>query len=149
MIYFSKIRDVKTPSRGTELSAGIDFFIPNDYWTVTLEPNTNHLFPSGIKVDIPKDKVLIAFNKGSIAGKRNVVVGSAIIDADFQGEIFIDLHNIGTEPVTFEPGDKIIQFLLMPINYSVMKEKPIEDLYSETTKRGEGMLGSTNLIERD
>ncbi len=26
-----KIRDVKTPSRGTPDSAGIDFYIPDDY----------------------------------------------------------------------------------------------------------------------
>jgi len=28
---FLKIRDVKSPERGTCLSSGIDFFIPNDF----------------------------------------------------------------------------------------------------------------------
>ena len=40
---FLKIRDVKSPERGTEKSAGIDFFIPNDfnYTTNIMDQNNN------------------------------------------------------------------------------------------------------------
>jgi len=31
-------RDVKTPERGTEEAAGLDFFIPNDFIAVHLAP---------------------------------------------------------------------------------------------------------------
>ena len=30
MLYFTKIRDVKSPTRGTSVSSGIDFYIPNE-----------------------------------------------------------------------------------------------------------------------
>ena len=65
----SKTRDVKTPTRGTEFSAGIDFYIPNDIETGNLN---NHLFiapgesiviDSGIKIDLEslRDEVMTAF----------------------------------------------------------------------------------------
>ena len=33
----SKVREVKTPTRGTEKSAGIDFYMPNGF-SETIEP---------------------------------------------------------------------------------------------------------------
>jgi dUTPase len=49
---YIKIRDVKSPSRGTEKSAGIDFFVPNDQETIVLKSNESTLFPTGIKMNI-------------------------------------------------------------------------------------------------
>lgn len=34
----SKVRNVKTPQRGTGKSAGIDFFIPEDFNNTVLRP---------------------------------------------------------------------------------------------------------------
>ena len=34
-----KTRVVKTPNRGTEKSAGIDFFIPDDFAKTIIKPN--------------------------------------------------------------------------------------------------------------
>ena len=53
MIRFIKIRDVKSPVRGTYYSAGIDFFVPNDFTEKTINPQEDILIPSGIIVEIP------------------------------------------------------------------------------------------------
>ena len=45
----AKVRDVKTPERGTDKSAGIDFFVPNDFIETVLPPQRDMLIPSGIK----------------------------------------------------------------------------------------------------
>ena len=64
---YSKTRDVKDPVYGTRGSVGIDFFVPNDYSTVELSPGEDALIPSGIRMRLPKDTALIAFNKSGVA----------------------------------------------------------------------------------
>ena len=143
---FTKVRDVKSPERGTKNSAGIDFFVPNDLKTVVLSKGHNYLIPSGIKVNIPHGFVLKADNKGSVAGKKNLIRGAGVVDEDYTGEIFIDVHNIGYETQWINPGDKIIQFMLMPVEYPEIIEILSElDLFKDkSSDRGEGKLGSTN-----
>ena len=48
-IKFIKIREVKTPAYGTDGSAGIDFFVPEDFKPHHLTPGNGILIPSGIK----------------------------------------------------------------------------------------------------
>jgi dUTP pyrophosphatase len=144
---FIKIRDVKSPSRGTDKSAGIDFYVPNDQETIVLKSNDSVLFPTGIKMNIPQDHVLIAFNKSGVATKRNLTVGASVVDEDYQGEIHIHLTNVGEETQVIKAGEKIIQFLLMPIVYEGLHEVMSEDELweGEVTERGEGGFGSTGI----
>jgi dUTPase len=67
LIRFIKIRDVKSPEYGTPGSAGIDFFVPNDFESVILEPGEHILIPSGVRARIPLHTALIAFNKSGVA----------------------------------------------------------------------------------
>lgn len=139
----SKIRDVKTPTRGTARSAGIDFFVPNDYPEVTLLPGKAVLIPTGIKADIPTGYMLTAFNKSGVATKQSLIKGAEVCDEDYQGEIHIHLINIGTDPQVITPGQKLIQFVLVPVFYDTIEEVPFEELYSVETERGVGGFGST------
>ena len=49
---FCKIRNVKSPVRGTGKAAGIDFFVPNFGGNkgFIVNPGTDVLIPSGIKM---------------------------------------------------------------------------------------------------
>lgn len=143
ILKFSKVRDVKTPTRGTTGSAGLDFYIPNDFKETAIAPNESVLIPSGIKVNFKKEYVLVAFNKSGIAAKKSLLVGSCVIDSDYEGEIHINLHNVGCETQEIKPGDKIIQFLLLPINYPILEEKNINYLYDIKSERGDKGFGST------
>jgi dUTP pyrophosphatase len=142
---FLKIKDVKTPTRGTSQSAGIDLYIPNDYPLTEIDPQVSVFIPSGLKINVPKNNVLIAMNKSGIALKKNLQVGACVIDEDYQGEVHIHLTNVGTHPCTIEGGDKIVQCLLMPINYDVVELATDEDdmWNGEETERGDGGFGST------
>ena len=139
----AKVRDVKTPTRGTKKSAGIDFFVPNDFNEVILMPNEAVLIPSGIKVSVPENYALIAFNKSGVATKKQLIRGAEVVDEDYQGEIHINVINTGTLPQIISPGEKIIQFILIPMFYDDVFEVELEHLYIEPTERGEGGFGST------
>ena len=157
---FAKVRDVKSPVRGTAKSAGIDFFVPNDAKCIKLFPQTDILIPSGIKADIPEGFMLMAAEKSgvvtSIEAVKNanrtpkpgafdsvVILGAKIVDEDYQGEIHIHLINVGHRPVYIRPGTKIAQFILVPVSYEGLEEVPESELFTSTTSRGEGGFGST------
>lgn len=140
---FTKVRDVKSPSRGTALSAGIDFFVPNDFIEMTLLPNQRTLIPSGIKVSLPDGYALIAFNKSGVASKTGMIVGACVVDEDYQGEIHLNMINTSDVGQLICPGDKLTQFILVPVNYAEPQEVNADDLYREVTERGEGGFGST------
>jgi len=138
----SKVREVKTPTRGTEKSAGIDFFVPFGI-SETLDPGSSCLIPSGIKANVPENYALVAFNKSGVAVKKNLHVGACVVDEDYQGEIHINLTNVGNETVQIESGEKIIQFVLVPVSYNEVQVVGEGDLFDSNTQRGTGGFGST------
>lgn len=141
---FTKIRDVNSPYKGTDLSAGIDFYVPNDFLESVIKPGESVLIPTGIKAKIPKGHALIAFNKSGIAVKRKLLVGACVVDEDYQGEIHIDLKNVGLGNTTILPGERLVQFLMIPIYSINLHEVESEDvLYDSASERGEGGFGST------
>ena len=135
-----KVRDVKTPTRGTSKSAGLDFYIPNDYHTVELYPQTSENVPSGIKVEIPEGYSLIAFNKSGLA-LQGLQVGAVVVDEDYQGELHLHVTNIGFRSVMLEPGMKLVQFLLLPVLYEQVEL--VEYFLKKESERKEGGFGST------
>ena len=70
---FFKVRDVKSPERGTQYSAGIDFFVPNDFVTRTIIPGEDILIPSGIKVGLPPGTMLMGADKSGIASSKKAM----------------------------------------------------------------------------
>ena len=140
---FTKIKDVKTPTRANSTDAGIDFFIPNTDQPICLSPGHSCFIPSGIKVNVPEGYALIAFNKSGIAVKKSLHVGACVVDHGYQGEVHINLTNVGTENITLEPGDKIVQFVLLPLGEPTVQEVQEAELYSEVSNRGDGGFGST------
>jgi len=144
---FYKTRNVKTPNRGTSKSAGVDFFVPEDFKDTILDPGDSVVIPSGIKANIPEDHVFIANNKSGIATKRGLQVGACVVDEDYQGEIHIHLTNVTNSSTIINSGDKIIQFLLLPVSYEPINLVESEDKLweGEITERGEGKFGSTGI----
>lgn len=157
----AKVRDVKTPERGTSKSAGIDFFVPNDFKEFLLPPQHDVLIPSGIKADVPENYMLMAAEKSGVVTSKNAVIqagkkpkptayssiialGAKIVDEDYQGEIHIHLINVGNQYVTIRPGTKIAQFILVPVKYDDIEVVQENELYSETSERGNGGFGSTD-----
>lgn len=158
---FLKVRDVKSPERGTQYSAGIDFFVPNDFVEANVFPGEDILIPSGIKVGLPQGTMLMAADKSGIASSReaktlvgmpakdalpesSIVIGAKIVDEDYPGEVHIHLINVGQNSVTIKPGQKVAQFIIVPVLYSTPEEvKSQEELRIPQTERTGG-FSSTN-----
>jgi dUTP pyrophosphatase len=141
---YLKTKDVKSPARGTSKSAGIDFFVPNGHATV-IPPNGDVIIPSGIRAKVPVGFALIAFNKSGIATKKKLTVGACVVDEDYQGEIHIHLFNMTDKLIIINEGEKLIQFILVPVIYDEPSEFFSEhDVFPKVSERGEGGFGSTN-----
>lgn len=142
-----KLRSVKTPQRGTPLSAGIDFFVPDDFARTEIALHQSILIPSGIKVKLPEGYALVANNKSGVATKKQLIFGAAVVDEDYQGEIHLHLINTGHVTAVITPGDKIIQFILEKQEYaSVIEVSSEEELFNGVvTERGAGGFGSTGI----
>lgn len=139
-----KVRNVKTPTRGTSLSAGLDFYIPEDFKTKQVWPGESIDILTGIKARIPQGCALIMFNKSGIATKHQLQVGACVVDEDYQGEIHLHVMNVGKEVVILKPGMKLVQGLVMPVFYVGVEVLESEDeLFPQLTERGQGGFGST------
>lgn len=169
---FTKIREVKSPKRAGN-DAGSDFFIPEatnsfirdlmaaneknnlryeqeeregkEYLKITVPAGEQVMIPSGIKVWIyDKNTYLKATNKSGVASKFHFTVGANTIDADYQGEVHINLMNVGNTDVTIETGQKIVQFIHMQYIKTEWMEMSNEQYDKiEPTERGAGGFGST------
>lgn len=162
----AKVRNVRTPERGTDKSAGIDFFIPESFIERTLAPQRDILIPSGIKANVPEGYMLMAADKSGVVTSKYavaangrepkptafnsvLVLGAKIVDEDYQGEIHIHLVNVGNEHVLLKPGMKIAQFILVPVSYDTVNVVDEKDLFTEESERGEGGFGSTNKSDKE
>jgi len=142
--------DAKLPKRAYGCDAGMDlFYCPDSEKKQVLEiegrpicPRTSVLIPTGIKAEVPYGHMLEIKNKSGIASKRRLLVGACVIDPGYNGEIYVNLHNIGIRTQYIQPGDKIAQAVLIPIIHCGV-EWVHEDTLNQGTMRGEGGFGST------
>jgi dUTP pyrophosphatase len=144
-----KIREnAKLPHRAHPADAGMDLFYCPDgsevASQVTIRPGQTRLIPTGIKVEVPRNHMLEIKNKSGIAFKQQLVVGACVIDAGYDGEVYINLHNIGTVSRRIEKGQKVAQGVLVPIVTCEIEEVK-EDCLNQETERGSGGFGSTGL----
>ena len=91
--------------------------------------------------------MLQAMNRSGMASKRCLVVGAHCIDSGYNGEVYIDLHNIGKETQSIEPGTKIAQLVMVPgVTFRAMETRE-NNLYNWSpitiSNRGAGGFGST------
>ena len=137
------VKKVKAPSRGTSASAGLDFYVPDDFAPAKVWPGKAILIPSGVKAQVPEGYALIAFNKSGIATKEGLIVGACVVDEDYEGEIHIHMINVCDKIVDINPGQKLTQFVLVPVNYENIEV--VNELPKRQSERGSGGFGSTGL----
>ena len=171
-IRFNKIRNVKNPSSAYEFAAATDFFCPEydstfykdlvnknpnrDYYECSISPNCDSMniviapngrinIPSGIRVIIDDPNMcLLAVNKSGIAANKGLVLGACLVDADYRGEIHLNLINTSSEPVQIKTGDKLVQFMYLPISHGDYTEITDDEFNSAPqTARGTGGFGSS------
>ena len=127
------------PSYATEGSAGLDLRACIDE-AVVLNPGETHLIPTGLAIYI-KDPSLagMILPRSGLGHKHGIVLGNLVglIDSDYQGELMISCWNRGDKPFTLEPGERLAQYVLVPI---VQAELEVVESF-ETSDRGAGGFG--------
>jgi dUTP pyrophosphatase len=133
--------DIPLPSYSTPGSAGMDLRACLDE-SLTLAPGDTSLIPTGIAIFVenPGYAALILPRSG-LGHKHGIVLGNLVglIDSDYQGELMISAWNRSTSAFTIEPGDRIAQLVVVPvqqIEFSVVSE-------FSSTDRGTGGFGSS------
>jgi dUTP pyrophosphatase len=125
------------PTRGTDGASGLDLYACLEA-DLEIGPDVT-LVPSGIAVEMPHGyEVQVRPRSGLARRGINVVFGT--IDSDYRGEIFVNMHTIGTlKSYRIQNRDRIAQLVIAPVE--MLPAVEVAELSDST--RGEGGFGST------
>ena len=137
------------PQRANPSDAGLDvFYSPaNQEQAVSLNPGESRVIPTGLRFGIPHGYMLEVKNRSGNASKRSLLVGACVVDSGYDGEVFVNLHNVGNKTQLIDPGTKIAQVVLIPVVHFRARQSDNENLYNypmTISNRGDGALGSTD-----
>lgn len=99
--------------------AGIDLMLDQDY--VVLGPGERSLLHTGAYVDVDNGVldggVGLVFGRSGLAHKYGLTLANSVgvVDSRYRGEILVNMINQGSESVVLERGNRIAQFVGMPI----------------------------------
>ena len=112
IIEYKKVHpNARTPERANPSDAGLDvFYSPPGHDRTSgryVTPGESVILGTGLKFGVPHGYMLEVKNRSGNAAKKSLLVGACVIDSGYDGEVFINLHNVGTEPQYVMPGMKI------------------------------------------
>ena len=127
------------PAYATDGSAGIDMRACLDE-PLEVRSGDTHLLPTGIAIHIG-DPTLAAvlLPRYGLGHKHGIVLGNLVglIDADYQGQVFVSCWNRSRQSFTIQPGERIAQMVFIPI---VRAHFEVVESFQEST-RGAGGFG--------
>ena len=152
IIEYAKVRqDAMEPSRAHPSDAGLDvFYSPKtlDWSGMTINPGESKIIPTGLRFGVPHGFMLEVKNRSSVAAKKSLLVGACVVDPGYDGELFVNLHNVGKLEQFIAAGDKIAQVVMIAVVHFRACQSESGDLYDweqiAISDRGEGALGSTD-----
>ena len=151
IVEYAEVRvGAHSPTRGHPSDAGLDvYYSPTEpSENIPIQPGESKVIPTGLRFGVPHGYMLEVKNRSSVAAKRSLIVGACVIDSGYDGEVFINLHNIGKQLQVIKPADKIAQLVMIPVVAFRPVQKEDGRLYDEPitiSDRGDGALGSTDV----
>lgn len=132
--------NISLPEYATEGAAGMDLTaaISQPMEFKSLE---RRLVPTGIIIELPKGYEAQIRPRSGISIKHGMTLVNCIgtIDEDYRGEVCVPMINLSQESYTINPGDRIAQMIISPVQKAVIIE--LEELTA--TVRASGGFGST------
>ena len=129
------------PSYATEGSAGMDLRALLDA-PLTLQPGETQLVKTGLAIHIADPGLAgMILPRSGLGHKHGIVLGNLVglIDSDYQGELMISVWNRGHNPFTLEPGERLAQYVLVPV---VQAQLEVVEAFNNS-QRGTGGFGSS------
>ena len=134
------------PVRANPSDAGLDLCYNGDL--TAIQPGESKILSTGLKFGIPHGYMLQIMNRSGNAAKKQLMVGACVVDSGYDGEVFVNLHNVGNNTQVIESGMKIAQAVLIPVVHARFVETSEDNLYGwypiTISDRGDGALGSTD-----
>ncbi len=141
-IRFQKLHpNAVIPQRATPGSAGMDLVACIEE-PVLLPAGGRAMIPTGLAMAIPTAGwVGLVYARSGLAVRHGITLSNSVgvIDSDYRGEIRVGLCNLGQEPYTIQPGERIAQLVISPVLLPPVEEADELD----NTERGTGGFGST------
>ncbi len=135
--------ELKLPKRATKGSAGYDFFSPLSF---TLKPGETMKIPTGIRVSMSEDYVLMVFPRSGLGFKFRLQLNNTvgIIDSDYyysdnEGHIFIKITNDSNEGkvLSLAAGNGFAQGIFLP--FGITEDDDVSEIrnggFGSTTKQ--------------
>lgn len=134
-------QSIALPAYSTGGSAGLDLRACIDEGVV-LRPGSTELIPTGLAIYIEDPGyAAVILPRSGLGHKHGIVLGNLVglIDSDYQGELMISAWNRGITEFVIEPGDRIAQLVVLPVQQ--VKFEVVEEFTN--TERGAGGFGSS------
>jgi dUTP pyrophosphatase len=132
--------DVPLPRYQTAGSSGMDLHAALAA-PVVIAPLQRLKVPTGIAISLPPQFEGQVRPRSGLAARSGLTVLNApgTVDSDYRGEIQVLLVNLGSEPATLSPLERIAQLVIAP----VARAELLLRVELDVTARGEGGYGST------
>lgn len=141
-VQFVKVHpNAQLPTYATEGAAGMDLTNVLEK-PLTLKPGERAKVPTGLVMVLPSGYEGQVRPRSGLAAKHGITLTNCVgtIDSDYRGEICCLIINLGNEPYTIEPNDRIAQLIISPVVH--VETEFIPEIPKET-KRGSRGFGST------
>ena len=133
------------PVRANPSDAGLDLRYNGE--RTSIQPGESKVLSTGLKFGVPHGYMIQIMNRSGNAAKKQLMVGACVVDSGYDGEVFVNLHNVGREVQDIHRGMKIAQAVLIPVVHARFVETSNDNLYDWSpitiSNRGDGALGST------
>jgi dUTP pyrophosphatase len=128
------------PSYATKGSSGMDLMAALEI-PMVLQPLERKLIPTGLFIELPEGLEAQIRPRSGLAIRQGIscLNSPGTIDSDYRGEIKIILINLSNEAQTIQPGDRIAQMVIQPVQQ--VSWQLVEAI--ETTERNDGGFGHT------
>lgn len=131
------------PERAHSTDAGMDLRSPSPF---TIGPRGSALVNTKVHICVPEGYAGFIKSKSGLNSKHDIQC-EGVVDAGYSGPIFVKLQNLGSHSFYIEPGDRIAQFVLLPIatepDITEVGAKEFMMECNNISSRGDGRFGST------
>ncbi len=125
------------PTKGSSQAGAYDIYMPE----AGIADGTSKLYGLGFASEIPEGYVALLLPRSSSGAKHGLELNNTcgVIDSDYRGEWKAAMKTKSGLPFFWQPGDRVLQFLVVPVAQVTLE---LVDSVSHSS-RGEGGFGST------
>ncbi len=127
------------PAYATKASAGMDLRAMLEA-PLDLQPGQTELIPTGMAIHIEDPhQAAVILPRSGLGHKHGIVLGNLVglIDADYQGQLFVSCWNRGSDSFRIEVGERIAQLVVVPV---IRAHFEVVDEFN-ASERGSGGFG--------